>query len=325
MPLVIAVDGGQSSTLALVASTDGRIRGEGSAGASNHFHEPGGPERLYAALDQSINGALHSANASQRDVVAVCLGMTGADAEAAKIVKEMFQAAQVEAFHDTVTAWAGASLGEPGVVVIGGTGSVAYGQTANGGSARAGGWGYLLGDEGSAYDIGCAALKAMCYEADGRGPTTRLSSQILAHLKLSDIMALRHAVYAGAVTRPQIAGLASLVGTAARTGDPVANALLQSAGQQLALIALAVMDKLGDFTLPIFTTGGVFRAGKPLLSAFESTIHSRSPQATIYPAAFSPVVGALFLAFKGAGVTIDDPLVEKVRESLPPGAISKVE
>ncbi len=323
MKIVIGVDGGQSSTLALVASLDGQILGEGHAGPSNHIYEPGGLERLHNALNQSINGALKSANASPADVVSVCLGMTGGATYAAEIAKTLFPNAALHAHNDIVTALAGAATGQSGIVVIAGTGSVAYGRLADGRDARAGGWGYLLGDEGSAYDIGCAALRAIYQAADGRGAPTQLSRTILDQLRFDDLPALHQAMYSGKIERAAIARLAALVGNAAREGDTVSLELLAAAGRSLAACVIAVAERLGQLDLPVYTTGGVFRAGELLLHPFRNVIQSRFANMAVHPAAYSPSVGALFLALQAMTISLDAALLRRVDASLPQSAISK--
>src|SRR5262249_39601899 len=147
------------------------------------------------------------------------------------------------------------------VVVIAGTGSIAYGRTQDGRDARAGGWGYLMGDEGSAYSIGRAALQAASQALDGRGDPTLLTQAVPAHFGLQTLYEVHTAVYSLAISRPQIAGLAAVVAQTARQGDQVTTDLLAEAGQALAQSALAVVDRLN--MLPaganVYTTGGVFQ------------------------------------------------------------------
>src|SRR5262245_42536285 len=113
---IVAVDGGQSSTLAVVATLTGRILGAGLAGPSNHIPEPGGLERLANALHQSIGQALTEAVCTPHQVSHVCMGMTGAVDEPREIVIRMFPAAAIQVYYDMVTALAGASVARPGVV-----------------------------------------------------------------------------------------------------------------------------------------------------------------------------------------------------------------
>src|SRR5690606_11448844 len=180
-PLVLAVDGGQSSSLALVATTDGQILGAGPGGPANHYHEPGGPERLRRAMTDSTLAALEAAGQTPEQITHAVLGMTGAMEQAQALVQELLPHASVHSYHDSVTALAGASVARPGVVVIAGTGAVAYGRLTDGREALAGGWGYIMGDEGSGHDIGINALRAITQAADGRGAPTLLSEVAPEH------------------------------------------------------------------------------------------------------------------------------------------------
>lgn len=323
--LLMAVDGGQSSTLALVATPSGTILGVGWGGPSNHIHEPGGVERLQSALRDSIASALRGAGCEPGRVQHICLGLSGVSPLAGDIAQALLPSAQILLHHDAVTALAGAAVGQPGVIVIAGTGAVAYGQLADGRSARSGGWGYIMGDEGSAYDIGCGALRAASQASDGRGPATRLLEDIPQHLHLADLHAVHRGVYSHQITRVQIAGLASIVGLAAQNGDFIAQELLHGAGQQLAISALAVLERLErlDSGMAVYVTGGVFRSGDYVLSSFRETLKERSPRSTASEAAFSPIIGALFLALKAAAVSLDDQVLKSVRVSAPQVAISK--
>ncbi len=324
-PIVVAIDGGQSSTLALVATTAGQILGAGLAGPSNHIHEPGGMERLHHALHQSITLALQNAGRSVDDVTHVCLGMTGAADEARQIVMQMLPGSDVQAHFDMVTALAGASIAQPGVVVIAGTGSVAYGQLAGGRDARAGGWGWLIGDEGSAFSIGRAALQAATHAADGRGEATVLLKSLVDHFHMPSLWEVRNAVYTPVITRAQIAGLATLVTAAAQQGDAVAIRLLDQAGRDLAAIALGVIKQLGmlDTGMTVYTTGGVFKAGEFVLKPFRETLQQQSSAINIQEAMFSPIIGGLLLALQAAGSTLNDDVIQTIRASLPESAISK--
>jgi N-acetylglucosamine kinase-like BadF-type ATPase len=319
---VLAVDGGQSSTLALLASVDGTITAYGRGGPSNHYHEPGGHQRLESALRDSTEEALKSAGQSAKSVSHVCLGMTGAHPQARVIAQLLFPTANVQLYHDAVTALAGASIAQPGVVVIAGTGVVAYGRLASGDEARSSGWGYLIGDEGSGYWIGIEAIRAACKASDGRGESTDLVERITEHLQVPDLRALHRQLYAHEVSRRAIASLSAVTTDAARAGDPVAIRLLQLAGRELAEAALAVIGRLGRLEAGehIYYTGGVFRAGTLILDAFGATIAARSPHSSTHAATFSPAVGALLLALRNAGVELNPPIIDQVRRTLPADA-----
>jgi glucosamine kinase len=336
-PLVLAIDGGQSSTLALVARLDGTILGAGLAGPSNHINEPGGLERLEIALRESTTRALKNANRPARNVIHVCMGMTGGPRQAYEIMTQIMPHAKILAHKDMVTALAGASVARPGVVVIAGTGSVAYGRLETGQEMYRGGWGYIMGDEGSAYDVGRNALRAACQASDGRIGTffippsesrpyyfpsnTRLVKDIPAHFGMKTLRDVHEAMYSSKISRPQIAALAAVVTAAAQQGDEVARSILASAGQDLAKAALAVISALRREIkgMDVYTTGGVFQAGPFVLDPFREMLQ-RYP---VHSGAFSPVVGALFLALEAAHTTLTDDVIQAIRSSLPQNAVSK--
>jgi len=325
-PLVLAVDGGQSSTLALIATYTGRILGAGWGGPSNHIHEPGGPERLHNALHDSIGEALRNAGADAGNITHACLGMTGGAQQSIPIVQSIAPNSAIQVYQDVVTALAGASVAQPGVIVIAGTGSVAYGKLADGRSALAGGWGYIMGDEGSAYQIGLAALGAASRASDKRGPSTTLLERIPAWLERSTLREVHKGIYSAAITRPQIAGLAAAVGAAAREdSDGVAQDTLSNAGHDLAEAALAVIEALemSEAGMSVYTTGGVFHAGEFILDPFRARIAARSSASAVNEAAYSPVIGALFLALQAAGTELTPDVIQAIHDSAPKAAISK--
>ncbi len=244
-PLFIAVDGGQSSTLAMVMTIDGQIIGTGFAGPSNHVDEPGGPNAYESALDQSISEALAVSQQHPNQISGICLGMTGGADLAREWITSQYPGTNVQSYYDYVTSLAGASLANEGVVVIGGTGAVAYGRLDDGHDAKAGGWGYLMGDEGSGYDIGRRALQVAAQASDGRIDMTQLLTMIPAQLGLPDLKAIHKALYSGQLTRPQIARLTVSVLSAAEWGDQAAQQLLDDAAEALSIAGLAVIRAIG--------------------------------------------------------------------------------
>lgn len=323
--VVLGVDGGQSSTLAMIAAPDGEILGTGLAGPANHIHEPGGRQRLENALNQAITLVLHNADCDATQVRYACLGMTGAAEFARQIVLRSLPKAQVMAYDDMVTALAGGSVAKAGVVVVAGTGSVAYGRLDDEREARAGGWGYLIGDEGSAYDLGRRALQAASHAVDGRGQATTLVQAIPHYFHRSTFADVRDAVYTPAVTRPRIAGLARIVTEGAKQGDAVCVGLLAGAGQALALMALAVIGRLEqtETGMNVYLSGGVFQAADLVIGPLQETLRAGSPASHVQKARYSSAVGALFLALRAAGISLDDDLVKRIETTMPKLAFSK--
>ena len=185
-------------------------------------------------------------------------------------VRELVEVDTVTVSGDMETAHAGATALSAGVLVYAGTGSNAFGRAADGTTARCGGWGYLIDDEGGAYQIGRAALKAAFRAADGRSDATGLTDLVLAHFAVTAFEDLTPIIYRDdGLDRPSVAALSTLVSEAAAQGDGPAREALAHAGGQLGGLATAVVGKLGR-RLPIaeiYTSGGVFRAPEPLESA----------------------------------------------------------
>src|SRR5207253_1084265 len=196
------------------------------------------------------------------------------------------------AVRDVATALAGGTAGQPGVVVISGTGSVALGIAADGRSVEVGGWGFLMGDEGSGYAISIQALSAATGTFDRRAPHTVLVSAIPDIFGCSDLWTLHPKIYSGELGRPRIAEIARVVGDAANTGDEVARTILAGAAEDLAAHALAVLTGLNalDVDLPIATAGGVWKAGTPILDPFRAAVARDAPRARVHDPLFPPVV-----------------------------------
>lgn len=317
--LILGVDGGQTSTAALLVSSDGTIIGAGYGGPANHIHEAGGMERMQRSLRDAVTGAFEQAGIAPASVDSVCFGMTGGAELVPQVAPKFLEARILTAYHDVVTALAGASLAQPGIVVIAGTGAIAYGRDAGGGEAKADGWGYLMGDEGSAYDVGLKVLRAAAQAADGRGHDTLLRQFVPRFLEMADLAEVRAALYSDRITRAGIAGLAWVAYCAAESGDAAARDILANAGRSLAHAAQAVMNALtfeGENPV-VYPTGGVFRAQHWVLDSFVERLKQVSSPAEIRMPAFPQVVGAVLLAQQQAGYAIDEAFLERLRQSLP--------
>ncbi|HCO22265.1 MAG: N-acetylglucosamine kinase [Gimesia sp.] len=264
--LVLGIDGGGSATraaLAVVAeSFEFHIVGRGMAGASN-FNSCGW-EAATEQVQRAIQSAFESAGTEAHQVAAICLGMSGAGRTVEqqawlRWAEESHIAEQARVVTDAETVLAAGTPEGAGVALIAGTGSLAFGKNAAGENARAGGWGYLLGDEGSGYQIALAAMQGMARAVDGRGPETRLQAAFQDALDLNDPRELIGYLYHTDRERSDIAGLSRLVFTAAEQGDVVACEVLRQAIQDLTELVSAVVTRLhfsrGDYALAL--TGGI--------------------------------------------------------------------
>ncbi len=263
---VVGVDGGGSKTEAWVASVadDGTLTtaGKGTSGPSN-------PRVFgYSAAQQAIYSAMHRAcehaHISVTDLAAGCFALAGAGREEEQYEVSRRLAARgwhgaLRFVHDGWAALATAFQPVVGIVLIAGTGSFAFGRNARQEEQRVGGWGYLFGDEGSGYDLGRAALRAVAMSVDGRIRHTSLVAAVLKHYDLKEPSQLIECVYSRSTDRSLIALLAPLVLSAARQRDFVADSLVDRAAEQLAQHVSTLARRL-DFSpqaLPLAFAGGV--------------------------------------------------------------------
>jgi N-acetylglucosamine kinase len=304
MPLYLGVDGGKSSTKAVIGDAAGRVLGTGTGGPCNHVGEAEGRERLARAVTESVTLACEQAalDASQIQFEAACFGMSGGPTDKQEVLAEILRAKKLIVTHDMLIALSGATGGEPGVAVNAGTGSFAFGRSPSGETARAGGWGFVFGDEGSGFDIARQALRAALRFEEGWGPQTALHGALLAAANAANANDLLHAWYTLDWPRPRVAALAKLVDEVATAGDPVACDILSNAAQQLATLALSARRRLfapGEAVLVCYI-GGVFQS-RLLLDRYRQIVEL-ADGTRCAPPRYSPAAGALLEAYRIRGL-----------------------
>jgi N-acetylglucosamine kinase-like BadF-type ATPase len=296
----LGVDGGQSSTYALIGDANGRVLGGGRGGPSNHVGASEGRAKFIGAIQTCLNAACASAglDAASIGFAAACLGFSGGPADKESILREILRSDRTIVTHDALIALSGATGGGPGVITIAGTGSIAFGRNASGKTARAGGWGYVFGDEGGGFDIVRQALRAALKFEEGWGEPTSLRKILLDETGASDINDLLHRFYTSEFPRPRIAAFAELVDHAAEHGDAIARRILTDAARELAAIASAVRSQLfeKDESVRVAYIGGVFHSR----IVREEFIGLTGDQTG--PPVYGPAAGALLEAYRAAGV-----------------------
>jgi N-acetylglucosamine kinase-like BadF-type ATPase len=306
MRVFLGVDGGQSGTTAVIGDDTGRVLGAGEAGPCNHAAAGEGRAKLMAAVSGSVSAACAKAglDAAGTRFQAACFGMSGGPDDKREILGRILNAELLVVVTDAAIALTGAMGGGPGIIVIAGTGSIALGRNAAGGEARAGGWGYIFGDEGGAFDIARQALRAALRMEEGWGPETSLRTILLDATGAASVNEVLHLFYTPAWPRSHVARLAAEVDRAATNGDAAAQRILARASQELALLAASVRTQLwqaGD-TVEVAYIGGVFQSAAVrerfrLLVEMEQGVRVISPR-------FGPAEGALLEAYRAAGVAV---------------------
>ena len=323
--VVAGIDGGASSTACVIADGEGHVLGVGRGGPIDHLYRATGRRQTHTALREAIGAARREAGPRipVRQVVrAVVAGLTGLEPDSAesrhavRMIRALLPAHVVRATWDAEIAFAGASGGGPGVMVIAGTGSVALGRNRAGRTARAGGYGFLIDDAGGGVSIGQAALRAALRAADGWGPRTALEAMLRKHL--GEWPEIRARVYGEGGGRPLLASLAPLVHRAARRGDPVARDILAEAGRSLGLLALAVAGRLRMSREPfdLFLVGGVFAMGAPVVEPLRAVVRLRAPRCRIRRPRHPPAAGAVLMALEAAGIRLTPQILRRLRATL---------
>jgi len=269
---VVGIDAGGTKTVGLLADEEGTVVAEARAGGANlQTHGELQVEKVFDEILEAL-GAGHSADA-------VCVGIAGVDRPRDEtvirsVLRRLGHRDRARVVNDAVIALVAGAPARHGIVVLAGTGSIVHGQDPGGRTARAGGYGYLLADEGSAYWLGHQALRAAVRAADGRGPETLLGALVLDALGAASVPDLVPRVYERSVARFEVAALAALVQEAADRGDVLGAGLLDEAASELALGVQAVARRLSfrDDVFPVVLAGGAFKACPGLIGRLEGRV-----------------------------------------------------
>jgi N-acetylglucosamine kinase-like BadF-type ATPase len=293
---VMGIDGGGSAIRAVIVTPDLTICGQSEGPTANPSVV--GVDTAAATIQGAMRSALETAGLTADQIAAVGIGVAGAGAHHSAdwlrgIVAAITPQAQIFPSSDFEIALVGALGQREGVLILAGTGSLAYGVNAAGDTALVGGWGYLLDDAGSGYWLGIRALEAVVRAADGRGPATILAPVLLGALDLPQALDLIAWLYRSPAARTrEIAQLAPLVLDQATAGDPVAQAIVSKASDELALAARTVKRRL-DMDAPAIAFAGGLLAGDTLLS--QKLCAALGLESRPVPR-HTPVIGAALLA-----------------------------
>jgi N-acetylglucosamine kinase-like BadF-type ATPase len=292
---VLGIDAGGTKTVCYLADENGKLLGEGRAGGAN----------LKAEGELAVEKVLHTVMAQaigerKPEVAAICLGMAGADRDDEKalvrdIMRRIGAQARTVVVNDALVALV-AGIGDgPGVVIICGTGSIAYGRSA-------GGWGHVLGDEGSGYWIGRRALRAVARAADGRGPATSLTPRVLNHFAVAKPVDLIAEIYDRQLPHHALAQLARQVQQSRDEGDEVATQILEQAAHELVRAARSVVERLSmqQEAVQFVLAGGVFTGVPFLAEELKRRLPAIAPRGQVKRLEIEPAMGAVRLALAEA-------------------------
>lgn len=302
----VGLDGGGTKTRAVLLDARGNELSSAQSGPSN-LHAVG-TETTEISLQAAIRDVLAAAGLAAIDIAALGLGLAGAARPQDKktvraMVSRIAGFSRVFITHDAETALVGATGRRYGVVLIAGTGAIAYGINAQGESYRADGWGHLLGDEGSAYWIGRESLRAVARAHDGRGPATALTERLLFQLDLAEPTKLIQHVYDGSFGTPRVAALAPVVEQTALDDDCVAQGILRQAGQHLSntLSTVILSLSMNSQEFDVALMGGVLSTKGLVHTTVVASLSEAAPRARAIDPHHDAAWGAARLAQLAAG------------------------
>lgn len=315
---VLGLSGGGSRTRAVILNDRGDTLGEGEGGPANIRAVDTATART--SLADAVQQALKSAHISPQQLSAATWALAGAGRAAEKSTYQSIANLLLPSIQTTITTDAEAALigalgDRCGLVIIAGTGMIAYGEDGQGNAARAGGWGNYL-DEGSGYALGIATLRSILAEADGTGNATHLTQSVLTHLNRVKSSKLISWLYDPERSPADVAALAPFALSAAESGDRVAVALVSKAADALADAAVAVYRRLQhqSETLPISYSGGLIEKSVFYCQLVQQAIRTRLPHMNLHPPQAEPVMGAAALAFAELGVSFIQPIETSLKE-----------
>jgi glucosamine kinase len=297
---VLGIDGGATKTLAALLDLQGGTVHLGQGGASNE--DAVGTQAAVGALLEAADAALGRAGISAQELDGAVIALAGTDTDA---VARHVHSARTDRWivvNDVVAAWATATGGQPGIGVISGTGSNVFGVGADGRAWRAGGWGHLLGDEGSGHWFGTESIKAALRDREDSGPATALSDAAVEFFAAPSIEALATRVYSQPLSKSEIAAFAIETARLAEQGDTVACELYARGARLLSGQIAAVIRRTGlAGSFPVGLIGSAFKAGAVFVEPLTRAVHELAPEARVSVVELAPVGGSLLLALRACG------------------------
>lgn len=309
MDYVLGVDGGGTKTSVQIADSTGRLMVENESGSSNY--KSVGTENAKININSAILGAIRNMASSDKIIFkSSCFGLAGNDSYKDiniyhKIIfnskiKHYLNPSKTIICNDTRIGLAAGSSSGNGIMIICGTGSNCFGINEKGKEAKANGWDYILGDEGSGYEVGIKALRALMRAYDGRGGATLLSKTILEDLSIGSVLELIEWTYSSPFSKDEIAAIARTVCRTAEMGDEVSIEILEGEVEEAFISIVTVANKLGlaDKNFDLVFVGNVFKCEKYFKAVLIKKLKGKFPKINFKPLTKKPVEGAIKLALE---------------------------
>ncbi|RKP58301.1 hypothetical protein D7Z26_02040 [Cohnella endophytica] len=306
MKYFVSLDGGGTKLNCLIADERGKLVGRSIAGSTNSMFDT--VEEIHASIRKAVFEALENGGTAVSDVALIYTAMPVIAIETRRALVSIFgEQTKIEVSDEFTLSLFGAIQERYGGLVLSGTGSFAA-LRSHDDYTHVGGWGALMGDEGSGTHIGQQALKACALMADGRGPSTLLLDKILRFWNLDQLLDAAKKLYSAKsnLQRTLVASLCPIVGQCADSGDEIAIRIMEEAARQLADQMLFVLERTNFHDLPLTVSGGVWKASPLLFQLFCRHVKERFPNIAILPPKYEPVIGGILLGLEAFGVDVND-------------------
>lgn len=319
--MYLGIDGGGTLTRALLVNELGEILGAGQSGPSNiHQVEP---RTIRRNIQKAINGALMEVGDADYTLATACYGLAGSSAPEARtrlegIIAKVTPAASVatRVTTDAEIALGGGLLGESGLLLIAGTGSICLGRDNTGTVHRTGGWGFLADDGGGALSVGRQAIEHAVRQADGRQPLSKLGTMIFKELGIGSVDDIVSVLYSPKLTKTKIGQLAPTVMQLAVQGDGVALSIANTAIDEISNLIRTTLKKTNLTSSEVVAVGGMMTEDSWFRKAVESAVTKQAPGTTLRSPELPPVAGAIIEARKMDAATVDAAFINNLRKGI---------
>lgn len=316
--IAIGLDGGGTKTVGVLVDDQGHIRAQSTGESSNI--QAIDDDKLSAVFTSLVADLKKIADVDRVDHLYAGLAGAGRPADRKRIAAVLEDANVVEQFTidtDAMAALAGAFAGGPGIILISGTGAICFGKAEDGSVVRCGGWGYLLGDEGSGFFLGQQAIIAALKDLDGRGQKTTLGKRIVEFFELDSISTIISPIYSGEIDRPRIASLAPIIFEERLNGDVVAQSIVETAGTELGKVVAAVTRNIGkaNQAVSVALIGSVFKQRETLIPLMQKEALKVASEVEFIDPRFEPAIGSAILGLIQEGCEINDSVLKTLESS----------
>ncbi|WP_308637597.1 BadF/BadG/BcrA/BcrD ATPase family protein [Paenibacillus silvisoli] len=320
--LFLGIDGGGTRTTAIVSDDSGRILAKAVGHSINYYSVGMDQARANCAAIMEQLRDQYGFMAFDSAVI----GMSALDREASEeetlaFASSVIQASSIYMHSDSYVALMACTQGNPGGLIISGTGSMGIAMQANGELSVVGGWGYLLGDQGSAHDIAMNGIKAAIAGYEQLGEETYLSQYVLHYFAIHHMRELIDVYYSPGVERQLVAGFATEVAKCAEQGDPVAKRIIDQAIHDLEKHAEMLVKKLGNYEgARIGVYGGVFQHNRYIYEQLKRNIETRHAHVEVGLLSHPPEIGAIICCFQRAGMAVTEAVLQQLEATYPDGS-----